>query len=180
MAKIENTTVYPIKSPPVGRDYFVITDVEDGNSTKNCLIGDLTSSLNIYETTVTVSSSYLSIIATNMFTLIPAVAGKYIVPISIISKLTFGTTAYNFGGSDLVLITTPGAGAGSVGVNSYGDIPAVIMNSAVDVSAGISGSYITPITPNEPLVLWGGNQFSNPSQGDSELTLNIQYRLVSI
>ena len=62
MAKIENTTVYPIKSQPIGSDYFIITDVEDDNSTKNCLIGDLTSSINIYELEVTVSSSHLLLI----------------------------------------------------------------------------------------------------------------------
>ena len=180
MAKIENTTVYPIKAVPNVDDYFLITDIEDDNATKNCKVGSMSSSINLYEKEVTVSSSYLGVIATNMFTLIPAVAGKYIVPISIISKLTFGTTIYNFGGSDLILVTTPGAGAGSVGVNSYAYIPGFTLNSAVDVSSGNNSSYITPITPNEPLVLWGGNQFSNPSQGDSSLTLNIQYRLVSI
>ena len=180
MAKIENTTVYPIKSPPIGRDYFIITDVEDDNSTKNCLIGDLTSSINIYELEVTVSSSHLGVIATNMFTLIPAVAGKYIVPITIVSKLTFGTTVYDFGTNDAILITTPSAGGAGGPGTFYSFILGSTLNSAADVSAGSGSGAISPITPNEPLVLWGGNQFSNPSQGDSELTLNIQYRLVSI
>ena len=180
MAKIENTTVYPIKAVPNVDDYFLITDIEDDNATKNCKVGSMSSSINLYEKEVTVSSSYLGLIATNMFTLIPAVAGKYIVPISIVAKLTFGTTIYNFGGTDLILITTPSAGGGGVGTSYYGFILGSNLNSAVDVSVGSGSAYITPITPNEPLVLWGGNQFSNPSQGDSSLTLNIQYRLVSI
>ena len=57
MAKIENTTVYPIKTPPSNDDYFVITDVEDSNATKNCKIGDISGSINIFETQVTVPSA---------------------------------------------------------------------------------------------------------------------------
>jgi len=180
MAKIENTTVYPIKAVPNVDDYFLITDIEDDNATKNCKVGSMSSSINIYEKEVTVSSSYLGLIATNMFTLIPAVAGKYIVPITIVSKLNFGTTVYDFGTNDAVLITTPSAGGIGGPATFYSGITVSVLNSAADSSMGSGSGVISPITPNEPLVLWGGNQFSNPSQGDSSLTLNIQYRLVSI
>ena len=38
MAKIANQTAYPLITPTV-RDYFIVTDVEDNNNTKNVSIG---------------------------------------------------------------------------------------------------------------------------------------------
>jgi len=175
MAKIENTNVYPIKNPPSNDDYFIITDVEDNNATKNCKIGDVSGSINLYEKRVTIPSANLLLIATNMFTLIPAVAGKYIVPISILAKLNVGTTQYDFGNSDSIRITTPGAGA-----NGYARILGGTLNALVDITTAGTGDGMGNggFVPNENLVLWGANQFSNPTQGDSTLTLSIQYRLV--
>ena len=180
MAKIENTTVYPIKSPPIGRDYFIITDVEDDNSTKNCLIGDLTSSINIYELEVTVSSSHLLLIGTNMFTLITGVPGKYIVPMSIIAKLEIGTVAYEFPVSGEIGITTASAGGGS-----YAYILGDFLNSPADnITAGTGKGLRTVDAPGlvagESLVLWGANAVVNPTVGDGQLKINIQYRLASI
>ena len=37
MAKIANQTAYPIITPTI-RDYFIVTDVEDNNNTKNVSI----------------------------------------------------------------------------------------------------------------------------------------------
>lgn len=45
MARIENQGVYPIKTNPVGTDYFPITDSEDSNKTKNVLISSIQATL---------------------------------------------------------------------------------------------------------------------------------------
>lgn len=177
MAKIENTTVYPIKTPPSNDDYFVITDVEDSNATKNCKIGDISGSINIFETQVTVPSANILLIATNMFTLITGVPGKYIVPISILAKLNYGTVAYDFGISDNIWLTT--SNAGSNGCASI--LGSTLNNSADNTTIGTgkglaNGGFVA----GESLVLWGAGGFSNPTQGDGTLTLSIQYRLVQI
>ena len=175
MAKIENTTVYPIKATPSVNDYFIITDVDDDNATKNCKISSLSSSINIYEAIVTVPSPNILNIATSMFTLIPAVSGKYIVPINVVAKLDFGTIAYNFGAGDSIRITTS-----SAGVNSFSGFLGQDLNTASDLTMTSSGISITKgFLPNENLVLWGVNAFSNATQGDGTLKINIQYRLVS-
>ena len=175
MAKIENTTVYPIKATPSTNDYFIITDVEDNNATKNCKISSVSSSINLYETTVTVPAANVQNIATSMFTLIPAVAGKLIVPISIVGKLDFGTVAYDFGVSDQIAITTA-----SAGTNGFGYFMGQYVNFSSDLNMStLMTNFPKGFVANENLVLWGNNGFSNPSQGDGTLIINIQYRLLS-
>ena len=176
MARIENTTVYPIKAIPSVNDYFIITDVADNNATKNCKISSVSSSINIFEVEVTVPTPNMQNIATSMFTLIPAVSGKYIVPMSIVAKLDFGTAAYNFGGSDNIWITTASAGG-----NGYASILGSFLNSPTDNTTAGTGSGMANggFLPNENLVLWGAGAFANPTLGDGTLKINIQYRLVS-
>lgn len=177
MAKIENTTVYPIKTPPSNDDYFVITDVEDSNATKNCKIGDISGSINIFETQVTVPSANLLLIATNMFTLITGVPGKYIAPISIVAKLNFGTAVYDFGASDDIWLTTSNAG-----VSGCASILGAVLNKGVDTTTIGTGKGLGAggFAAGESLVLWGAGGFANATQGDGTLTLSIQYRLVEI
>ena len=175
MAKIENTTVYPIKATPSVNDYFIITDVDDDNATKNCKISSLSSSINIYEAIVTVPSPNILNIATSMFTLIPAVSGKYIVPINVVAKLDFGTVAYDFPFAAAIRITTS-----SAGINSFSGLLGQDFNTASDLTMSpLSITETRGFLPNENLVLWGVNAFSNATQGDGTLKINIQYRLVS-
>lgn len=177
MAKIENTTVYPIKAVPNVDDYFLITDIEDDNATKNCKVGSMSSSINLYEKEVTVTSPFIYLLKNNMFTLIPAVAGKYIVPISIVAKLEAGAVAYDFPAADDIWITTSGAGG-----NGYASILGSTINSATNLTTAGTGTGMANggFVPNEPLVLWGVGVSTNPTVGDGELKINIQYRLVSI
>ena len=45
MARIENQTAYPLKANPVSTDYFIITDSQDSNRTKNVQISALQSAI---------------------------------------------------------------------------------------------------------------------------------------
>ena len=65
MARISNTSSYPIITPD-GADYFILTDAENDNATKNCSISNLQSYLGVdtVKVSVAISPANLQVLST--------------------------------------------------------------------------------------------------------------------
>tara|TARA_R100000808_G_C2155481_1_gene168166 strand:+ start:2290 stop:2844 length:555 start_codon:yes stop_codon:yes gene_type:complete len=184
MAKISNTTAYPLKPIPNGRDMVIITDGEDGMETKNAYVEDIlavqTGIVTFSEATVTLSAGEVAALVSAPVTLVPAQGNdSYIFPIAAAAKLEYGTTTYDFNIAESFKITTA-----SFAPNFYGEIPCAFVNStSTAVTGGPLGSATLIATgiasPNQPLILYGtGNTAA--TTGDGILTVTVQYTQVII
>ena len=98
MARISNTTAYSSIIPSLS-DYFVLTDAENNLNTKTCTLENLQTlyGLNVTSVTVAVPSSYLRVIGTQQFTLLPAPGSEYVYDVSeIVSYMSPGGVTYDF------------------------------------------------------------------------------------
>ena len=176
MAKISNTTVYPNIIPTID-DYVVLTDVNDNNKTKTSKASDFQSLFGTRTVQITLKPSDILNITTNPVTLVTAPSvTEFIIPISWAFKMVFNTVAYDFVPADLIYMTTAGGGP-----NGFLGITGGLFNSAFSTVAGGSTVYNgmgqSPLS--EDLILWGVPPGTAPATvGDSEVQLNIQYRIV--
>lgn len=175
MAKISNTTSYPNIIPTLD-DYVVLTDVNDNNATKTSKASDFQSLFGTRTTQITLTPSDILNITTNPVTLITAPSvTEFIIPISWAWKLTFNSVAYDFTVPDNFYITTAGGG-----VNSFLTVQGGLFNSAASNVAGgsMKQNVIGQSVLSEDLILWPQPAATAPTQGDSDVQLNIQYRIV--
>lgn len=181
MAKISNTTSYP-NVIPTANDYVVLTDVTDSDKTKTATVADFQLFFGITTVEVTLTSTQLLNSFTNPVTLVPAQgAGTYIIPQGIVvSTLNFNTVAYNFG-DNAKLGPSPGAPGG----DEYMEWQKSNLNSvASGVFAGVCGvnggvGTANPLSGAENTDLLFSTA-SNPTVGDGTLTLNFQYKVITI
>lgn len=176
MAKISNTTSYPNIIPTLD-DYVVLTDVNDNNATKTSKASDFQSLFGTRTTQITLTPSDILNITTNPVTLITAPSvTEFIIPISWAFKMVFNTVAYDFNPADLIYMTTEvGAGNGFLGISGG------LFNSGISTTAGGSTSYngMGQSILSQDLILWGVPPDTSPATvGDSDVQLNIQYRIV--
>ena len=172
MARISNTSIYP-NIDPVLSDYFVLTDANDDLSTKTCTLEALQKLYNVDVTsqTITVSSVYLNVLATQDFQLLPAPGSAYVYDIQrILVFMDPGSIEYNFS-TDLPTI--------DMGAIAAGDITLATMNSTVDYVAQVyAGGGAQQVPINTAVVL--SKAGSNPTQGNGTLYVNITYRTLKL
>jgi hypothetical protein len=172
MAKISNTKAYP-NILPTANDYVILTDVNDNNETKTATVEEFqsyfgTSTLHFTLTPTQILNSF-----TNPVTLIPAQGtNKYIVPFgTVIVRNVGNTAAYSFGGNNPQL---------QYDNTFFCDIPFGIFQSvpAYTGYALMSTSGAANITANQPLLF--RTPVANPTLGDSNVVISLQYRIVEI
>jgi len=173
MARISNTSIYP-NIDPVLSDYFVLTDANDDLSTKTCTLEALKKLYNVdvVSKSVTVSSTYLNVLATQDFELLPAPGSAYVYDIQrIVVFMDPGSITYDYA-ADL-----PSIDMGSL---AFSDIQISTMNSSTDVVeviyTGGTTNFLLPI--NTAVVL--SKAGSNPTQGNGTLYVNITYRTLKL
>jgi len=175
MSKINNTTVYP-NITPQAEDFVILTDVSDGDATKTCTVNDLGEYFGVLQVAnVTITSKELLSLSGSPKILIPAPgAGKYI--------LVYGTSIVKF-----IFNTIPYASTGAVILtassnNLWFSIPNTdLQQSITEVNIYESGVNATnDITNgvNQAVMLYpAGGPLTN---GDGEIKMSLQYRIVEI
>jgi len=179
MSKISNTTVYP-NVLPTANDYVVLTDVTDSDKTKTATVADFQLFFGITTLEVTLTSTQLLNCFTNPVTVVPAQgAGTYIVPQGIVvSTVNFNTVAYDFP---------------NIAELGYSLTEVYMEWSQATLNSGSSGVFAGPFSVNGPLggiaqpIVGAENTDllflgvgSNPTVGDGTLTLNFQYKVITI
>lgn len=168
MARISNTTAYSSIIPSLS-DYFVLTDAENNLNTKTCTLENLQTlyGLNATSVTVAVPSSYLRVIGTQQFTLLPAPGSEYVYDVSeIVSYMSPGGVTYDF-------VNTINITQGTI----QEPLPLTLLNSATKKVYKSDPSPAEFIPVNEGIVLGG---LANPTQGDGTLYINITYRKLKL
>tara|TARA_R110000787_G_scaffold160941_1_gene274428 strand:- start:1642 stop:2175 length:534 start_codon:yes stop_codon:yes gene_type:complete len=173
MAKISNTTVYP-NIVPTAEDFVVLTDVSDSDATKTCTIDSLQEYFGTKILVRTLKYTEILNSGTTPIVLATCNTGEYIQVMRSSFFLNFNTTAYVSSVSSGLLLTNNGSPTYIVGV-----LPKVSFESLIDVAgsfSGNAGAYTYPLSG-------GGNSLTcqsfaaNPTLGDSDITINIQYRI---
>tara|TARA_B110000971_G_scaffold96793_1_gene99598 strand:+ start:534 stop:1046 length:513 start_codon:yes stop_codon:yes gene_type:complete len=166
MARISNTSSYPIIAPE-GADYFILTDAENDNATKNCSISNLQAYLGVdtVKLTVAISSANLQVLSTP-YTILAAPGAGYAYDITNVSIfMDFNTTAFDFATVAILKIGTYVAGT----------MPVASLNSATDTVYKIQPVSGT-LPADTAITLSGGNA----TVGDGTLYVNITYRKLKL
>lgn len=180
MAKISNTTVYPTVTPE-DNDLLILTDATDSNKTKTVLMSGVKSYLNVdtFNATGTITSTQILNSFTQPVILIPGVAGKHIVPISMVLTYVPNTTAYPPANQVWLTFGTPSSAA------IWGRIITAYLGVTMRTSYAFPNSWNTYNAPGIYTTGTGGDNFlfstdnANPTLGDGSYIFNIMYRLVN-
>lgn len=180
MAKISNTTVYPTVTPE-DNDLLILTDATDSNKTKTVLMSGVKSYLNVdtFNATGTITSTQILNSFTQPVILIPGVAGKHIVPISMVLTYVPNTTAYPPANQVLLTFGTPSSSS------TWGRITTAYLGVTMRTSYAFPNSWNTYNAPGIYTTGAGGDNFlfstasANPTLGDGSYIFNIMYRLVN-
>ena len=180
MAKISNTTVYPTVTPE-DNDLLILTDATDSNKTKTVLMSGVKSYLNVdtFNATGTITSTQILNSFTQPVILIPGVAGKHIVPISMVLTYVPDTTAYPPANQVLLTFGTPSSSS------TWGRITTAYLGVTMRTSYAFPNSWNTYNAPGIYTTGAGGDNFlfstasANPTLGDGSYIFNIMYRLVN-
>lgn len=181
MAKISNTTVYPTVTP-ADNDLLILTDATDSNKTKTVLMSGVKSYLNVdtFIATGTVTSTEILNSFAMPVVLIQGVAGKHIVPISMVFTFVPNTTPYTTLNEALFTLGTPSsAGTWSRITNAY------YTGLTSKTAFSLPSSYNTFNNPGIYASGAGNDNFlysttvAAPTGGDGTFTYNIMYRLVN-
>ena len=174
MAKISNTTVYP-NIIPTANDFVVLTDVSDSDATKTCTVNDLQDYFGTKTLVTTLTSSQILNLNVTPVVLLTCKVGEYIDVLSTQWILNFNKNAYV--GGTTILLSNNGDVLSFQSTLAAG---AARYNAAVDAAGrlGNAGDNF-----NYPIAA-GGNSLTvqaatAPTLGDSPITLNIQYRIVT-
>lgn len=180
MAKISNTTVYPTVTP-ADDDLLILTDATDSNRTKTVKMSGVKSYLNVdtFTATGTVTSTQILNSFTQPVILIPGVAGKHIVPISMVLTYVPNTTAYPPANQVLLTFGTPSSSS------IWGRIITAYLGVTIRTSYAFPNSWNTYNAPGIYTTGTGGDNFlfstesANPTLGDGSYNYDIMYRLVN-
>ena len=177
MAKISNTTVYP-NIFPTAEDFVVLTDVSDNDETKTCKIETLGQSLGISVAQVTLTPFDILNSFTNPIVLVPSQGpNKYIIPfgVPVVRNLADATVplSYNFGGLNPRI---------RYDSTFFAEIPFGIFGQINPYTGYGQMTYPTAgagnMNDNQPLLFMANG--ANPTTGNSNVVINIQYRIVEI
>ena len=174
MAKISNTTVYPNVTPKP-EDFVILTDVSDSDATKTCTLNELGDLFGAKTLVRILKSSEVLTSFTNPVVLLTCDPGEYIQIIRSAYFLDFNTTAYNSASSSGLILTNDGISSsiqGTLGSTQFESSSSVAGNFS-----GNAGPYTFPTAAGgDSLVI--KSYSTNPTLGDSKITINIQYRIV--
>lgn len=180
MAKIENTSAYPTVVPE-SRDYFIITDISDGNKTKTASITSLQGFMGSQPPAdkVLTSSQILSLQGSPLNLSVDNPDNDLIIPVSCAAYYTAGSDPFNFASGTVIRIQ-PETYLGTS--NTYFEFDATLLNntnsallSPTNTWEGSSQTF--PLaTAGTDLVVTATNV---STQGDGKLKISVQYRLMS-
>lgn len=126
----------------------------------------------LLSTKVTLTSAQILAIHTTPINLVGAQgANTYIELIGLVAKLDFNTTAYSASTNTLQILYTNGSGATVATA-----LPNAFLTSASTAAYKTVPSAVTPVA-NSPIV---ATVAANPTLGDSTITLDVFYRVVTI
>jgi len=177
MAKISNTTVYP-QILPTPNDYVILTDVDDKDATKTCTIGAVGQALGISVAQVTMTPFQILNSFSNPIELVPKQGlNKYIIPfgIPIVRNLADDAVplAYSFGGANPRI---------RYDSTFFAEIPFGIFAQAAPYTGYGQMTYPFAgsgnLNDNQPLLFMANG--ANPTLGNSNVVISIQYRIVEI
>lgn len=177
MAKISNTTAYP-KILPTPNDFVVLTDVDDKDATKTCTVEGLGQALGTSVAQVTLTPFQILNSFINPVELVPAQGpNKYIVPfgVPVVRNLADAAVplAYSFSGANPRI---------RYDSTFFAEIPFGIFAQTSPYTG--YGQMTYPfvgsgnIDDNKPLLFMANG--SNPTTGNSNVVISIQYRIVEI
>jgi hypothetical protein len=178
MARISNTTQYPIINPS-GSDYVVLTDVNDNNATKTATLNSIAGVTGGIQTLkVTLVPSQINNSFDAPVEILTCAAGQFIVVRWAALSLDYNTTPYT-SGNDFVVSNgnnvsdsyKQGFWRSSI-IEASGDS----VNGSAEISGG-TGSFPIPSGGNS---LYLGTQTANPSGGDSPISFSIGYNIVTL
>ena len=184
MAKISNTSAYPLQTPAnVSLADMVIITEDRTLETKNLLLADLlalqTGIVTFQEKTIEVTSAEIFTLNTTPVVLILAAGGDTsIVPHTVSIKINYGGTAYDFNINDFIEITTTSL---ALSGSYFTRAQTSFLNSpgaALTVGSVGSNQLVSATTSNEPLILQGSAGITAPTVGDSSITIKIQYSTI--
>tara|TARA_R110000787_G_scaffold20454_1_gene60765 strand:- start:47 stop:577 length:531 start_codon:yes stop_codon:yes gene_type:complete len=175
MAKISNTTVYP-NILPTANDYVVLTDVDDDNATKTARVQDFQAYFGDSIAHVTLTPFQILNSFTNPVVLVPKPGpNKYIVPFGsvVIRNLADDAVpvAYSFGGLNPRI---------KYDSTYWSEIPFTVFSQ---ISPYTSYSIMAPTgsgNMDADRELQFMSQIANPTLGNSNVVISIQYRIVEI
>jgi hypothetical protein len=128
----------------------------------------------IQTTTVTVTTGQILALNTTPITLVAAPGtGLVLLPIAVYATITYGAAAYSTNAAGFTVRYTNGSGASTAMTLTQAFLQSSA-NAIQHVAAGTTA--ITPVA-NAPLVIYADN--ANPTTGDSNLKLQIWYRVVA-
>ena len=185
MAKISNTTAYPLQIYPSLDDMVIITEdrsLETKNLKLSTLLGLQTGIVTFKEKTTVITAAELLDLNVNPVTLVGTPGGdSFIMPLTIMIKLDYNSVDFDFNPGEFVSITTADWGA----LNGYFTrVNVSFFNTAATVlTGGVIGSSLLPSfnigNPNAPLLFYGtGN--TTATVGDSTATVTVQYTTINI
>jgi len=185
MAKISNTTVYPTVTPE-DNDLLILTDATDSNKTKTVKMSSVKTyaqntldSQDVFVQTGNISSASILNSFTQPVILIPGVAGKHIVPISMVLTYVPNTTAYPPANDALFTFGTPSSSS------IWGRIITAYLGVTTRTSYAFPNSWNGYNAPGIYTTGAGGDNFlfstatANPTLGDGSYNFNIMYRLIN-
>ena len=176
MAKISNTTVYP-NILPTPNDFVILTDVDDKDATKTCTIGQVGQALGISVAQVTLTPFEILNSFTNPIELVPKQGpNTYIIPfgVPVVRNLADAAvpTAYFLGANARIRYDS----------TFFAEIPFGIFGQIAPYTGYGQMTYPTVgsgnMNDNQPLLFMA--QGANPTGGNSNVVISIQYRIVEI
>ena len=175
MAKINNTSAYP-NVIPTADDFVVLTDVTDNDKTKTSKVSDFQSFFGNKTIRKTVTSAEILSCNTNPVTIIPGIAGHFIVPISIWFRFNFVTTPYTATNRFFIDLGQ------NLSTTRWCVAPG--LNGQATTQAFTNGQDVSGTIPDNPKILPNNdilflNATANPTVGDGTLDIDILYRIVS-
>lgn len=178
MAKISS---YSQITTPTSSDLLLGTDVGDDNKTKNFPIADLGAVLGFpLRVTKTLTSPELMTLESNHVTILPNVGvGKLISIESVYARLNFATTAYDFTADIGIAVELP-----NVYVSRSFTLVKELANIGTSSQRKLEPTYLIAaagggqgLIENGGIFIEGDTAGTNPTQGDSTMTLTVFYRL---
>lgn len=180
MAKIANQTAYPIITPTI-RDYFIVTDVEDNNNTKNVSIGSLQGFMGSQPPAeiILTGAQIQNLQGAPVIINVDNPTNSLVVPVSCAFYYTATTEPFNFAALSKIKIANENySGLAS----TYFEFDATYLNTVTSslicpVNTWGTTSQTFPLaTPGTELVIFADNV---STQGTGTLKISIQYRLVA-
>tara|TARA_R100000664_G_C2732495_1_gene122739 strand:+ start:276 stop:842 length:567 start_codon:yes stop_codon:yes gene_type:complete len=178
MAKISS---YSQITTPTSSDLLLGTDVGDDNKTKNFPIADLGAVLGLpLRVTKTLTVAELMTLKSNYVTILSNVGmGKLLSIESVYARVNFATTVYDFTADIGVSVEVPNVYAvrSFLMVKEFANLAGTAQRKLEPTYLGDVVGGGQGVGENGGIFIQGDTGGTNPTQGDSTMTLTVFYRL---